>query len=636
MNETDKPLTQPVTGLTIKSSTADSVTLRGYAVVFGGVDVEGDTFTSDTDLAWDYVPQKAVLWEHARDDEVRDTPLGAIVASGVDGTGRWIEAQVERARAYGQRILQLIERGVPLGLSTASIPHLVQKDGGHIVKWPVVEVSLTATPAEPRTRGLHLKALEGSAINITTQQIPLEAEALPEGAGDASAVAQPTGQAVESEPVQKMQQLGDETMDDLKAIVADALAPLTAELANMKAALPLTSPGFAVSAGVKAEPKDTSPLYRGLGEFLLDVAKSGQGPANRKMEELKSSDPLDENGYNIAKALGDPFVGSLARAALHGRSLKATGLNESVGADGGFLVGTNRAAGLIERVYDVGQVLQRVDMTGISAASNGMTFNAEDETSRADGSRRGGIRAYWAAEAIEKTASQPKFRQMEMKLKKLIGLVYATDELQADASALDSYVQRNLPEELRYTAEDSVFNGTGLGQPSGVMNSGALITVAKENNQAADTVVAENIMKMFARMWPRSLGRAVWYISQDVWPQLFQMHIAVGTGGVPVFVPPGGLSAAPYGTLMGRPILPIEYADKLGDLGDIVLADLGEYQMIEKSGMQAASSIHVKFVYDETCFRFVWRVDGQTKWNSPLTPKNGGDTLSPFVTLAAR
>jgi HK97 family phage major capsid protein len=89
---------------------------------------------------------------------------------------------------------------------------------------------------------------------------------------------------------------------------------------------------------------------------------------------------------------------------------------------------------IMARVYEVGSLLQRVDMVGISAKSNGMTFNAEAETSRADGSRRGGIRAYWVAEAGTKTGSYPTFRQIELKLRKVVGLVYATDELLDDAN----------------------------------------------------------------------------------------------------------------------------------------------------------------------------------------------------------
>ena len=64
--------------------------------------------------------------------------------------------------------------------------------------------------------------------------------------------------------------------------------------------------------------------------------------------------------------------------------------------------------------------------------------------------------------------------------------------------------------------------------------------------------------------------------------------------------------------------------------------DLSCYLTGSKGGMQSASSIHIAFTTDQTAFRFIYRVDGQPKWNSPLTPKNGGETVSPYVTLAAR
>jgi HK97 family phage major capsid protein len=162
------------------------------------------------------------------------------------------------------------------------------------------------------------------------------------------------------------------------------------------------------------------------------------------------------------------------------------------------------------------------------------------------------------------------------------------------------------------------------------------VSVAKETGQAAASIVGENIMKMWARLWNTSRRSAVWAINQDTLPQLMQLQLPVGTGGVPLYMPPGGLSAAPYGTVLGRPVIESEYCQTLGTVGDIMLLDFNQYQMIEKGGVEAASSIHVRFVYDETCFRFVYRVDGQSKWNAALTPKNGTNTVSPFVSLATR
>ena len=372
--------------------------------------------------------------------------------------------------------------------------------------------------------------------------------------------------------------------------------------------------------------------YKSLGEFLVDVKRAALGEVDQRLRPLRSRDAADEGGFSLNGALGDGFVGGLTKSAF----AKQTGLNEGLGAEGGFLVSTDQGGSLMERVYNVGDILRRVDMTGISPNSNGMTFYGVNETARANGSRRGGIRAYWTAEAGTKVPSQPAFRQLELRLHKVVAMVYATDELLQDANALESWIMRNLPEEISFTVEDAIFAGTGVGMPQGVWNSGAVVTVDAEGGQAADTVVAQNIMNMWSRLWAPSRRNAVWVINQDVEPLLYQMNLGVGAGGAPVYVPAGGLSASPYSTLMGRPIVASEHSATVGSLGDIGLYDFGEYQAIEKGGVQSASSIHVAFGTDETVYRFVYRVDGIAKWNAPLTPFNSALTQSPFVILAAR
>ncbi len=125
-------------------------------------------------------------------------------------------------------------------------------------------------------------------------------------------------------------------------------------------------------------------------------------------------------------------------------------------------------------------------------------------------------------------------------------------------------------------------------------------------------------------------------MNQEIEPQLDGLVLPVGTGGVPVYLPPGGIADSPYGRLKGRPVIPIEQAAALGDKGDLMLADFSQYQLIDKGGVQAASSMHVQFLTDEMVFRFIYRVDGQPSWKASLTPYKGSNKLSPFVTLAAR
>jgi len=60
------------------------------------------------------------------------------------------------------------------------------------------------------------------------------------------------------------------------------------------------------------------------------------------------------------------------------------------------------------------------------------------------------------------------------------------------------------------------------------------------------------------------------------------------------------------------------------------------YIIAEKGPIQSAVSIHVRFIYDETVFRFVYRCAGQPEYSTAITPFKGSDTESPFITLAAR
>jgi HK97 family phage major capsid protein len=185
--------------------------------------------------------------------------------------------------------------------------------------------------------------------------------------------------------------------------------------------------------------------------------------------------------------------------------------------------------------------------------------------------------------------------------------------------------------------EDSKFmSGTGVGEPLGFLGAGnpAAISVATEAGQAIDTILYENIVHMYARMLPSSLNKAVWLISPDTIPELYTMALSVGTGGNSVFV--ANASGPGPQTLFGRPIIITEKAGKLGDLGDINFVDLSYYLLGDRQSMSASSSTDYKFGNDQTAFRIIQRVDGRPWMQSALTPKNGGNTLSPFVSLTAR
>jgi HK97 family phage major capsid protein len=312
--------------------------------------------------------------------------------------------------------------------------------------------------------------------------------------------------------------------------------------------------------------------------------------------------------------------------------------NEGIGADGGFAVPPAYRTEIMSKVTGDDQLIARCDQN--DTPSNSLVV-PKDETTPWGTT---GIQAYWDGEASAYTQKKPALEQTTIKLNKLTALVPVTDEQLEDAPSMGRYVQRKAPEVMQFKVSDAIVRGNGAGMPLGILNSGCLVTQTKEVSQAAATILGANVIKMYSRMYAPWLSSAIWLINQDTYPQLMALNIPIknvaGTenvGGVPVFVPPGGLAQAPHGTLLGRPIVPVQSCSTLGTVGDITFAALGQYAAVTKSqGIKADASIHLFFDYSITAFRFVFRMGGQPWWSAAISPKNGSNTLSPFVTLETR
>src|SRR5690606_36062033 len=222
----------------------------------------------------------------------------------------------------------------------------------------------------------------------------------------------------------------------------------------------------------------------------------------------------------------------------------------------------------------------------------------------------GGVQAYWTAEGAQITESKPSFKQASWRLQKLAALVKATDELLDDATALESYILASAPNAIMHQVNKAILTGNGVGKPLGIINSPFTVTVGKESGQAADTVLAANLVKMYSRMFPASRTNAAWYINPAVEEQL---RVVKGPDNQYIYLAPGSqLNQTPYATLLGRPVVPLMGGmPALGDVGDIIFADLSYYYMIRKAaGVKSATSIHLHFDKEITSFRFSLRLDG--------------------------
>jgi len=367
---------------------------------------------------------------------------------------------------------------------------------------------------------------------------------------------------------------------------------------------------------------------------------SGNMPAITNVRDLREDDRthgflnLGDFAASVLEACNPQYTGVRDDRLEIGAAI--TNMGQTIGSDGGFLVPPEFSTMIWDGLNrSPNNLLSMTDNFTITGES--ITIPANAETSRATGSRYGGVQGFWIAEADQISNSNPKFRQVKLEPQQLAVLVFVTDKLLRNSmTALAPYLTRAATDEINFLVGDAIINGDGVGKPSGILNSSATVSVAKISGQTAKTVVTDNIHQMYARLHFNARAGAVWFVNQDVEPQLSSMGFDLGNGGVPLFLPANGLIGQPVNTLKGLPIMPIEFAKTLGTEGDIILANMSGYATATRGSIDSASSIHLRFDFAETAFRFMFEVDGQTFMDSPLTPFNGTDTTSHFVTLAVR
>lgn len=308
---------------------------------------------------------------------------------------------------------------------------------------------------------------------------------------------------------------------------------------------------------------------------------------------------------------------------------------EKVPSDGGFLVPEEFRTEIQSLALEQAIVRPRAQVIPMGSAT--LSFPTVDATSNVS-TVFGGIVVYRTEEGEEFVESQAKFARIKLEPTKQTALAYITNEVIKDTNgALTAWLMANLPTAMAWYEDLDYLTGTGAGEPLGVLSTSnpALISVAKETGQAAATIQWENVLRMYARMLPQSLGSAVWIVTQDAFFELATMALNVGTGGSAVWLTDA--HSTPQLTLLGRPVIMTEKAPGvLGTVGDISFVDLNRYMIGDREALSIETSAHVKFTSDQTTIRAIQRNDGRPSVLSAITPQNGSATLSPYVNLATR
>ncbi|MDY6957673.1 MAG: phage major capsid protein [Halobacteriota archaeon] len=309
---------------------------------------------------------------------------------------------------------------------------------------------------------------------------------------------------------------------------------------------------------------------------------------------------------------------------------------EGSGGQGGYTVPVEFRAELLE--HSLEQQIVKPRATVIPVNGNRVEIPCMVDSDHSS-NLYGGITIYRPGEGATRTVTNPTYGKVALTLHELSGAVRISNELLEDSAlAIAAVVKKQFVESIGFQEDDDYLNGSGANQALGCLNSAnpCLVTVTAVTGQGASTIIADNIIDMWAQLHPRFHNSAVWLANPETFPQIAKMSLAVGTGGIPVWMPAGGLSNSPYQSLMGRPLIFTEKCQALGTAGDIALCAFSEYLVGVKSGseMSIAESMHVYFITNEMAYRFITRTDGQPWWLSALTPLRGSNDLGCFIVLS--
>jgi HK97 family phage major capsid protein/HK97 family phage prohead protease len=507
----------------------------------------------------------------------------------------------ERAAEVWQDVVDGIRTNVSVGyvIHKAQLVETGDQsiDTYRVTDWEPYEISLVSVPADA-TVGIGRAMDDSPVITEAAAPIPNQEKTMPEinQAADLAAAetrAADAARQAESRRVNEILAVGEEHDD----IGGEALA---------RAAI---KDGLSVADFQKK---------------LLEAKRSGAGQVQygqgARTRDNLADDP--KRGFaNYGDYCAEVVRASTGKGGIDRLERAATTYGaENNGPDGGYAVPPQFASEIASLAYGETSLLALADNTPVSG--NTMTF-PKDETTPWGST---GITAAWEGEGNQSTPKKPALGESTLKLRKLKVLVAASDELLADAAAMSAYITRKTGEAVDWKVNDAIINGNGAGMPLGIMNASATVSQAKESGQAAATIVAKNIAKMYARCLMGAGANLVWLVNPDAFPEIVTLTL----NNNPIWVPANqGFSGAPNGLLLGRPVILTDACQTLGTVGDIILANMA-------GGAEFAQSMHLWFDQDLMAFRLIVRMDGQTALGAAVSPANGSTTRSHFVTLATR
>ena len=573
----------------IRQQTETTATITGYTVIFGGKDLQGETFNKNTEFYLDNYQNVPLFYDHSMGTFKHK--IGNVKSVTADEVGLFVEAELDKSADYVEGVLRLIGADV-VGMSSGTLSHIAQRKNTDITTWPLGEVSLTVIPAEHRTIG-HVQALKTLAQDDSLKALLSEV-------ADEATVHDATVETTAIEIVNDYSTNGDTTMSEEKEKVAfdermDAMeAKFTAQIGRVVDFME-SSPAMKRQKAVAPDSETDHAEVKSFGDWLVAVKRGNM----KRLTQVYGTKFEGHSTKDVAE-LGLTTGGALVPDTFHAQLLQ-------------IVQQQSRLYNLVTRqmVPTVSGTFPSLDnYTAVTANVGNSPFS-------------GGVSSAYTAEGATLTETQPTFKDLSYRLNKVGGYVEVSNEMISDSAvAMEGLLMNLFGIADANKIDHYILNGSGVGEPLGFLNSPAAIGVAPANN---NVFAIADALAIYDRFYPFAGGAPVWFIPPGMMNEIALFETTAGGG---IFQ--ANIGAGMTNTLYGYPLVQCMHMPAPNS-DDVLLIDPKSYILFEQGGLMVDFSEHAAFTSDKGTWRFKRRMDGKMWLNSAVTPSNGGSTLSPAV-----
>lgn len=620
-----------MSNVNVKEFDDGRMVVEGYGVYFGGNDIVGDTFQKDTDFDLNLVPRKVLLYSHRKNKNIKSR-IGVVTDVVADDVGLFFKAEINKAFKYRTAVKKLADLGL-LGMSSGTADQLVERVNGTLKEWPVIELSLTTTPMEPRTVGATIKDFDFDEALKAIDELEglLEIEATTESNGANVDAPENAELALEANSAQESGASSTKSTSNVNSNLKGVTLIMSD---NSNAPVNAANPQFVETVNTFMQ------QYRADQTALEAGQKSLAGQLESLLAAIQGSPKIMGAGFvtqdggtadkNI-KSFAD-FLVSIRRkdtvrlAKVYGATKDLSG---ETGTAGAYTIPEEFETSLLQMSAMNSNVMSRVRT--IPAGSDAGKWPVLDQyiaptAGAGNTAMAAGVSAAAAIPGGTLTETEPGFEMLEWRLSKVGGYTEVENELMEDSPlAIEALLTSLFGIAINAKNERNVLRGTGVGEPLGILNASSAINVTPATNNLFSW---PDVATMFSR-FKSAGGVPIWLIHPSIWPDIFKMEI--GTAGANAWV--GNMSAGQTQALNGYQILMSEHLPQADNTGGVLLVDLSAYLFWQRKGIQIAFSEHAGFLNDKVVWRFTQRCDGKPWMRAPLTlaDPQGSYTVSPYV-----